>query len=715
MFRIFLTAIALLPTLALAQDPPPAPPTAAQRPHELTIHGDTRIDPYYWLRDREDPEVIAYLEAENDYTAQTLAGTETLQDEIYEEIVGRMDPTDESVPYELDGYWYYTRYEEGRDYPLYCRREGTRDAPEEIMLDGNAMAEGTSYFALAGVTVSSDRQMVAYGVDTVGRRKYTIHFKDLSTGEVLEQTIPDVTPNLVWAEGRRVIFHTGKDPQTLRPHQIWRYDVENPDDYDLVYEETDETFGCSVGKSKSREYLIIRSSHTLADEARILRADDPFGEWQVFEPRERGHEYSIDHAAGRFLVRTNWDAHNFRLMQTADPAAGRNAWTDVIPHRDDVLLEGFEAFQEDLVVRERRGGLPHLQVLPKDGEPYEIEFADPTYSAFISTNPEVNTSILRYAYSSMTTPWSTYDFDMATREQELKKRDRVLGDFDPEDYESEYLWAEARDGTRVPLSIVYRKDQFQRGTNPLLLYAYGSYGSSSWATFSSSRLSLLDRGFVWATAHVRGGSELGRDWYEDGKMFNKINTFTDYIDCARYLKSEGWVDPARVYGYGGSAGGLLIGAVVNMAPEEFDGVIASVPFVDVVTTMLDDDIPLTTGEFDEWGDPKDPDSYEYMLRYSPYDQVKAQDYPSMLVTTGLHDSQVQYWEPAKWVAKLRATRTDDDPLLLYTNMDAGHGGASGRIARERETALKYGFVVWLAGAGQKDLVEPDAREVPADR
>jgi oligopeptidase B len=686
-----------LPILAKAETASaPLPPVAGAKPKTLTLHDHERVDSWYWLNERENPEVIAYLEAENEYTHQMMSGIESLQEELYEEIIARLDPTDESVPYELDGYWYYTRYTPGGDYRLYCRKESALDAPEEIMLDGNALGEDQSYFAIAGAAVSSDQQMIAYGIDTVGRRKYSVHFKDLETGEVLERRIDNVSGNLVWAEDSRVLFYTRQDPETLRSYQIWRHEVGTQKPDVLVFEETDDTFSIDVSKSKSREYLMIESEQTLATEYRILRADEPFGEWQVFEPREIDHEYQLDHVSGRFLIRTNWEASNFRLMETT--GIGREQWTDLVPHREDTFLETFEGFDEFLVIRERRGGLQHLVVMPNSGESYEIEFSDPTYATFMGKNLEASTTTLRYVYTSMTTPTSTYDFDMATRTQELMKRDLVLGDFDPEDYESKYLWATARDGARVPVSIVYRKDQLDRGNNPLLLYSYGSYGSSSRATFNASRLSLLDRGFVWATAHIRGGQELGRQWYEDGKLLHKKNTFTDFIDCGRYLSGEKWCDEDRIYGYGGSAGGLLIGAAVNMAPELFDGAVARVPFVDVVTTMLDESIPLTTSEWDEWGDPREKIYYDYMLSYSPYDQVEAKDYPNLLVTAGLHDSQVQYFEPAKWVAKLRSMKTDDNLLLLYTNMEAGHGGASGRLSRQKETALVWSFVLDLAAS-----------------
>ena len=690
-----LTLLALLlATPSLAE--PLSAPDAAQRPHAMTIHGDTRVDPYYWMRDREDPEVIRYLEQENAYTKAVMAPTAPLEDTIFDEMVARMDPSAESVPYELDGYWYYSRYEEGLDYPIYARRKGNMDADEEVIVDANRLAEGHTFFSLRGLTISSDNQLAAFAVDTVGRRNYTVWFKDLKSGAMGPSTIEDVTANLVWAEGSRVLFYTDKDPETLRAHQIWRHEFDKGTDDVLVYEELDETFSCGVSKTKSREFLTIGSYQTLTSEFRILPADQPMGSWQVFEARERGHEYAIDHASDRWVIWTNWDASNFRLMETGSADTGRASWQELIPHRPDTLLSGFALFQDYLVVTERRNGLPHIVVMPSAGKPYNLEFPDPTYSAWIATNPEVATTTLRYGYSSMTTPSSTFDFNMADRTQVLKKRTRVLGGFDPSDYESQYLWASARDGTQVPISLVYRKDKLQRGKNPLLLYAYGSYGSSSWASFSSSRLSLLDRGFIWAIAHVRGGQELGRQWYEDGKLLNKKNTFTDYIDAAAYLKASSWADPDRVYGYGGSAGGLLMGAAINMAPEVFHGVVAAVPFVDVVTTMLDASIPLTTFEWDEWGNPEDKTYYDYLLSYSPYDQVGPRPYPHLLVTAGLHDSQVQYWEPAKWVAKLRDVPTPGRKLLLHTNMEAGHGGASGRLTRQREAARNFAFFIGLA-------------------
>ena len=708
-----LLPIILLCSLDLLADAPP-PPEASQRPYEMTLHGDTRIDPYYWMKDRENPEVVAYLEAENRYAEAVMGPHEELMDTLFDEMVGRLDPSEESVPYELNGYWYYSRYEDGLDYPIYARKKGSLSAPEEIVIDVNALAEGTSFFSLRGLTISSDNQLAAFAVDTIGRRNYTIWFKDLQSGELTKSDIENVTANMVWAEGTRVLFYADKDPVTLRTHQIWRHEFGSTGPNTLVYEELDETFSCGISKTKSREFLVIGSYQTLASEFRTLPASEPEGEWQLFEPREREHEYAIDHANGRWVVWTNWQASNFRLMEVLGDDTRRSNWRELVPHRPDVMVTGFEVFQDYLVVSERRGGLPHIIVMPNEGESYPLTFPDATYSAWVSVNPEVATSTLRYSYSSMTTPSSTYDFNMANRTQVLKKRTKVSGGFNPENYQTQYLWAPARDGTEIPISLVYRKDQLDRGNNPTVLYAYGSYGSSSWATFSSARLSLLDRGFVWAIAHVRGGQELGRQWYEDGKLLNKKNSFTDFIDTARHLKKVGWSDPDRLYGYGGSAGGLLIGAAINMAPEVFHGVVAAVPFVDVVTTMLDASIPLTTFEWDEWGNPEDPAYYDYLLSYSPYDQVSEKDYPHLLVTAGLHDSQVQYWEPAKWVAKLRDVQTTNKKLLLYTNMEAGHGGASGRLSRQRETARNFTFFIGLAAQTSSAAASKQPRFTPVD-
>ncbi len=674
------------------------PPVAPKIPHEFHEHGTVRADEYFWLRERDNPAVIAYLEAENRYLAEVMAPTDSLQAALFQEITGRLKQDDASVPVFARGWWTYTRYVEGGEYALHCRRPGSLDAPEEIVLDGNAMAAGTSYFALTGVAYGSDNRVVSYAVDTVGRRKYTRRFRDLATGADLPDAVADVTANGVWAEDGKTFLYVRQDPQTLRAFQVWRHELGTDPARDaLVFQEDDETFDVSVGKTKSRRFLTIASSQTLASEVRYIEAATPGGVWRVFAPRQRGHEYDLDHVADRWVIRSNLDARNFRLLTCAEGATATTAWRELIPHRADVLLEDFAGFPGHLVLAERRGGLTRLRVCDWDGRSgHNLAFADPTYAAWLLSTPEPDSPILRFGYSSLTTPTSVYDYDLLTGEQVLCKRDEVVGAFDPAWYRAEYVYAPAPDGTPVPISLVYRRDRFARGQNPCLLYAYGSYGASESADFSPWYLSLLDRGFVVAIAHVRGGSEMGRAWYEDGKLLKKMNTFTDFIACGRHLATAGYADPAHLFAMGGSAGGLLMGAVVNLAPELWDGVVAQVPFVDVVTTMLDASIPLTTSEYDEWGDPRDRTYYDYMLAYSPYDQVARQAYPDLLVTTGLHDSQVQYWEPAKWVARLRDRKTDTNLLLLHTNMDAGHGGASGRFARYRETALALAFMLRLA-------------------
>jgi oligopeptidase B len=688
----------LLAAPALAQAP--MPPVARTDPHPMTIHGHTRTDPYYWLKERENPEVIAYLEAENAYTRAVMAPTQALQEQLFEEIKGRIQQTDTSVPYRENGYWYLTRFEEGKDYPVYVRKNGTLEAPDEVLLDANVLAEGHGYFAVGARAISLDNQWMAFNTDTRGRRLYTLQFKHLPTGALSPESIPGVTNNVVWANDHRTVFYTRQDPTTLRWHQVWRHTIgTNPAQDVLVFEETDETFSTFVTRSRSHQYLLIGSSQTLADEYRYLDAHNPTGTFQVFLPRQRGHEYSLDHAGGRFYIRTNDQAQNFRLMSTPQETPGREHWTEVVPHRAEVLLQGFVLFEDYLVLQERRAGLTHLHIRPWDGTAgHDLDFGEPAYLAALGTNPDFDSQVLRYTYTSLTTPGTTFDYDLATRQKTLLKQEAVLGGFDAQHYATERLAARASDGTLIPISLVYRKDLFRRdGTNPLLLYGYGSYGSSTEPTFSSPRLSLIDRGFVYAIAHIRGGQELGRSWYEDGKLLRKMNTFTDFIACGEHLVAQRYADPERLYASGGSAGGLLMGAVVNLRPDLFKGVIAAVPFVDVITTMLDETIPLTTSEYDEWGNPNDKVYYDYMLAYSPYDQVQRKAYPHLLVTTGLYDSQVQYWEPAKWVAKLRAMKTDDHRLLLKTNMEAGHGGASGRFERYRETAFQYAFLLDLAG------------------
>jgi oligopeptidase B len=676
-------------------------PVARVEPTELVTHGQTRVDEYYWLRERESPEVVEYLTAENEYLASELAHVSDLRESLFDEIVGRIKEDDQSVPYRFRDYYYETQYKEGTEYPIHVRREGASDAPEQVMVDVNQLAEGHEYFAASvGVSgVSENQKVLAFGTDNVGRRKYTIRFLDLETGEFLADEIPDVTPNVAWAADDRTLFYTRQDPETLRRYQVFRHELgTDPASDVLVYEEPDEEFSVSVRRTKSRDYVFIAAYQTLSTEFRYVPSTDPHGEFEVILPREPEHEYSVDHFGDHFYFRTNDEAPNFRLVRAPVTEPSRASWEEVIAHRDDVLLEGFDIFRDHLVVEERENGLVRLRVKPWAGEgEHYVEFDDPAWMAFTTANLEYDTPVLRYGYTSMTTPFSTYDYDMETHERSLLKQVEVVGDFDPANYQSERLWAPARDGRQVPISLVYRKGFEPDGSAPLLLYGYGSYGASMDAGFSSSRLSLLDRGFVYAIAHIRGGEELGRWWYEEGKLLNKMNTFTDFIDAADFLVTEGYSAPDRVFAMGGSAGGLLMGAVVNLRPELWRGVVAAVPFVDVVTTMLDETIPLTTSEYDEWGNPNDPEYFDYMLSYSPYDNVVAGEYPNMLVTTGLHDSQVQYWEPAKWVARLRALKTDGNRLYLHTNMDAGHGGASGRFRRHRETALEYAFILDLAG------------------
>ena len=677
------------------------PPKAKKIAKNLEFHGDVRVDNYYWMNNREDAEVIDYLNRENEYNQKMTAHTSDFQQRLFEEMKGRIKEDDESVPYKLNGYWYLTRFETGKDYPVYSRKKHELEAPEELLFDVNEMAEGFEYYSLGGLNVSPDNKMVAFGVDTLSRRKYTIRIKDLQTGEIYPDKIENATGGSTWAADNKTLFYTKKDDQTLRSYRIYKHilGTDSAED-ELVFEEEDETFNTYVYKSKSKEYIIIGSHSTLTTEYRILKANDPSGEFKVFQPRERGLEYSIAHYEGDFYVMTNKDkATNFRLMKTPVEKTTQENWVDVIPHREDYLLEDIDIFKKYLVVSERHNGLNKIKVIRWDNsEEYYIPFDNETYTAYTSINPAFDTDILRFTYNSMTTPTSVVDFNMETREKTVLKEQAVLDEkFDKNNYLSERIWATAKDGTKIPVSLVYKKGTKLDGNSPLLQYAYGSYGSTIDPYFSTVRLSLLDRGFIYAIAHIRGGEYLGRNWYEDGKLFNKMNTFTDYIDVSEYLIEEKYTSAEHLYAMGGSAGGLLMGAVINMAPQLYKGVISAVPFVDVVTTMLDDSIPLTTGEYDEWGNPNNKDYYEYMMQYSPYDNVVAQDYPNMLVTTGLHDSQVQYWEPAKWVAKLRDLKTDNNLLLFHTNMDAGHGGASGRFEALKEVAEEYAFLLDLEG------------------
>jgi oligopeptidase B len=683
-------------------EPQMTPPVAKIVPVTLEKHNHVRTDNYYWLNERGDPEAIGYLEAENAYTEAVMAHTKGFQEVLFEEIKGRIKQTDMSVPYKMDGHFYYTRFEDGKEYPIHCRKNETPDSPEEVMLDVNVMAEGHEFFSVGPFAVSSNQDLLAYPVDAVGRRIYSIHIKSLATGELLKEVIPDVTGNMAWAEDNKTLFYTKQDPITLRPHQVYRHVLgTDPEHDELVFEEADETFWCFVFKTKSKRYIMVGSNQTLTTEYRYLEAGDPGGEFRVFLPREREHEYSIDHYGDHFYIRTNNQAKNFRLMKTPIDKTAREFWQDVVPHRDDVLLEGFEVFRDHLVVVERKQGLIQICVHPWSGAgEHYLDFGEPAYLAYVSDNYELDTSVLRYTYTSMTTPKSVFDYNMVSRENVLLKQEEVLGGFDAGNYQTERLSATSEDGIEIPISIVYRKGTKRDGSNPLLLYGYGSYGYSMDATFSAERVSLLDRGFVYAIAHIRGGEELGRWWYEDGKLLKKKNTFSDFIACAEHLVESRYTSPEKLFAMGGSAGGLLMGVVLNMRPDLFAGVVAAVPFVDVVTTMLDESIPLTTSEYDEWGNPNEKAYYDYMLSYSPYDNVEAKGYPPLLVTTSLHDSQVQYWEPAKWMAKLRATKTDRNRLLLRTKMDAGHGGVSGRYKRYRETAFIYAFLLDLVGVDE---------------
>jgi oligopeptidase B len=703
--RLILVIVFLASILALADtacrkaELGPQPPVAEKVRKEFLEFGKTRVDNYYWLKERENPKAVDYLKAENEYLQAVLKPTEALQEKIYQEMVGRIKPTDMSVPYRDNGYYYYTRFEDGKEYPVYCRKKGSLESPEEILLDGNVLAAGQPFLSLEGLEVSPDNNLLAYAVDMVSRRLYVQRFKSLASGENLPDEIPNTLGMSAWASDNKTVFYVQKDVETLRPYRVMKHVLGTPASEDQpVFVESDEAFTLSVYKSKSKKYVIIASESTLSTEYWILEAGHPEGRFRVVQPRERDLEYQVEHFRDKLYIRTNYQAKNFRLMETPLDKTAKENWLEVIPHRDDVLFEGFEIFDNYLVVEERKSGLSQIRIIAwKDKAEHGLEFGEATYAASLGQNPEFDTDWLRYSYSSLTTPDSVYDYNMSTREKKRLKQQEVLGGFNPENYQAERLFAPAGDGVKVPISIVYRKGLQRNGDNPLLEYGYGSYGAIEDPYFDSSILSLLDRGFIYALVHIRGGSDMGRAWYEDGKLLKKKNTFTDFIACAEHLIAEKYTRPQKLFAYGASAGGLLMGAVVNLRPDLFKGVIAGVPYVDVITTMLDPSIPLTAQEFDEWGNPNTKEYYDYMLSYSPYDNVEAKDYPAMLVTTGLHDSQVQYWEPAKWVAKLRSLKTDKNLLLLHTNMDAGHGGQSGRFRQYRETALEYAFVLYLAG------------------
>lgn len=676
-------------------------PIAKKVPQELTIHNDVRIDNYYWLNDKNNPEVIDYLNAENAYTKQMTLHTQEFQKSLFEEMKGRIKEDDSSVPYKLNGYWYLTKYEAGRDYPIYVRKKKTLEAEEELLFDCNDMAKGLSYFNLGGISISPDNTLAAFSTDTVSRRQYTIQIKNLITGEIYSDKILNTTGSATWANDDKTLFYSMKDEVTLRSHKIFKHKLYSDSKTDIeVFHETDESFNTFVYKSKSKKYLIIGSSSTLSSEYRFLDADAPDGRFNIFQERTKKLEYSIAHYNGSFYIISNKDdATNFKISKTSEKTTGKENWQDVIPHRASVLIEDIEIFKDYLVVNEREHGLNKLRIISwNKEEDYYLPFNSETYTTYIGNNPDFESDMLRYGYNSLTSPSSVIDYNLKTKQSEIKKELEVLGGtFKKENYESQRIWATASDGVKIPISLVYKKGMALDGSNPLLQYAYGSYGSTIDPSFSSIRLSLLDRGFIYAISHVRGSEYLGREWYECGKLLTKKNTFTDFIACSKYLIQEKYTSNQHLYAYGGSAGGLLMGAIININPELYHGVLAAVPFVDVVTTMLDETIPLTTGEYDEWGNPNELKYYNYMKSYSPYDNVEEKDYPNMLVTTGLHDSQVQYWEPAKWVAKLRDMKTDSNKLLLHTDMDSGHGGASGRFESLKEVALEYAFLLDLEG------------------
>jgi len=674
-------------------------PRAKKIEKKLIKGSDVRIDEYFWLNQREDQKVIDYLNAENQYTDEMMKDTEMLQQKLYQEIKSKIKEDDESVPFKLNGYWYISRYETGSEYPIHTRKKESLNAREEIMFNVNEMAKGHSFYNLAGVNISENNQLAAFGVDTVSRRIYTIRIKDLNTGKLLSDKLENTTGGSVWAADNKTLFYTRKD-ETLRAFQIWKHKLGTDQSKDqLVFEEKDDTFDTFVFKTKSRKYIVIGSSSTVSDEYRFTAADHPDDEFKIIQPRERNLEYSIEHYGNDFYILTNKDkATNFKLMKTPVDKTEKNNWTDVIAHRPEVFIENFEIFKDYLALEERFEGLTRINIRSWDGKTdYFLPFKEEVYTAGIGRNPEFDTDILRVGYTSMTTPSSVIDFNMKNKTSEVKKVQPVLGNFNKDDYETKRIWVTARDGVKVPVSIVYRKDLKIGPDTPLLQYGYGSYGINMDVYFSIPRLSLLDRGFIYAIAHIRGGQELGRPWYEDGKLLKKKNTFNDFVDISSYLIENNYTSARHLYAMGGSAGGLLMGAVMNQAPKLYNGIVAQVPFVDVLTTMLDDSIPLTTGEYDEWGNPNQKEYYDYMKSYSPYDNIEKKDYPNLLVTTGLHDSQVQYWEPAKWVAKLRDLKTDHHLLLLKTNMDAGHGGASGRFESLKETALEYSFLFKLEG------------------
>lgn len=678
-------------------------PIAEIIPHNRIIHGDTVADNYYWMIDyfKKGPDstkVVDYLKAENSYLDTMMKSTDAFQADLFKEMKGRIKEKDESVPVLKNGYFYYTKTEDGKQYFKYCRKKGSLTAREEVLLDVDEMAKGHAYYSASGFSISPDNKLLAFGVDKVSRRQYTINIKNLETGEIYKDAITNTQGAVAWANDNKTFFYTSKNPVTLLSEKIKKHQLGADAKTDVVvYDEKDNTNYIGVGKSKNDKYIFISSAGTLTNEFRMIDADHPESAFKVFSPRSKDVLYDVLPVDGKFYITTNWNAKNFRLMECPLNNTSKENWKEVIPNRNEVLLESGEEFKDFLVLSERKNGLREIHVLKNDGSDYYLKFDEPVYAAGIGANPEYNSKTLRYSYTSLVTPSSTYDYDLEKKDKKLMKQQEVLGGYDAKDYVSERVFATAKDGTKIPIALVYKKGLDKNGKAPLLLYAYGSYGSSTDATFSSPRLSLLNRGFVFAIANIRGGEEMGRQWYEDGKLMKKKNTFTDFISAGEYLVDQKFTSKNHLYAHGGSAGGLLMGAVANMAPDLWNGIIADVPFVDVVNTMLDESIPLTTNEFDEWGNPKKKDAYDYMKSYSPYENVEKKAYPNMLVTTGLHDSQVQYFEPAKWVAKLRATKIDKNVLLLKTNMEFGHGGASGRFDYLKDVSLRWAFLCALEG------------------
>lgn len=703
MTRTLLVCLASISTFICAcADEKVGPPTVEKKPFELELHGDTRVDDYYWLKERENEDVIAYLEAENLYTDSVLVETSGLRNRLIDEMKSRIVQDDSTAPYKHGDYYYYTRFEEGLDYPIYCRRLGSMDAEEEILLDINKEGAGEEYVAVRGFAVSPNHKLAVYGLDTVGRRFYDLRILDLETGMLIAENIENVTANFRWANDNKTIFYTRQDPETLRWDKIFRHETGSEQDDELIYEEKDDTFSSYVYRSTSGNFIYVASQSTVSTDVRYVSADSPTDPLQLIRPREVDHEYSVTDGGDRFYILSNENAQNFQLLEAPLDNTAKEAWSVVVAHRDDVLLEYVNVFADYMVLTGMQNGLTIMEVVDRiSGETYQINFGESVYQAYSSNNYEYDADVFRYGFESMTTPDSVYDYDLVKREGRLVKQKEIPGGYDPNNYQSERIFVEVRDGTEVPVSLVYRKGMDVNGQNPLLQYGYGSYGANVDPGFSSNLPSLLDRGFIYAIAHIRGSSTMGRDWYYDGRQLNKKNTFTDFIDVSKFLIDEKYTSPEHLYAMGGSAGGLLMGAVVNMAPELYKGVLSAVPFVDVITTMIDPSIPLTSGEWNEWGDPREKEFYDYMLSYSPYDQVARQDYPNILVTTGLHDSQVQYWEPAKWVAKLREYKTDDNLLLLQTNMSAGHGGKTGRFQRLEDAALYYTFFLYLEGGASE--------------